>query len=86
MPITLLNTNNTGNFTLVNNNNSGNLTLFAGTSSIAPPVSGSVFTQINTIMPYLRANSGSLRNPGFFTYFLDSGTAYSITDGGNDML
>jgi hypothetical protein len=36
-------------------------------------------------MPYLRANSGSLRNPNFFTYFLDSGNAYSITDGGNDM-
>jgi hypothetical protein len=36
-------------------------------------------------MPYLRANSGSLRNPSFFTYFLDSGNAYSITDGGNDM-
>lgn len=85
MPITLSNTNNTGNFTLINNNNSGNLTLFAGTSSIAPPVSGSVFTQINTIMPYLRANSGSLRNPGFFTYFLDGNNVYFITDGGNDM-
>jgi hypothetical protein len=35
-------------------------------------------------MPYLRANSGSLRNPNFFTYFLD-GNAYFISDGGNDM-
>jgi hypothetical protein len=48
------------------------------------PVSGSVFSQINTIMPYLRANSGSLRNPNFFTYFLD-GNQYQILDGGNDM-
>jgi hypothetical protein len=82
MPITLSNTNGTGGFTLSNVAGSGRITLSI-TSSVAP-VSGSVFTQINTIMPYLRANSGSLRNPGFFTYFLD-GNAYSITDGGNDM-
>lgn len=54
------------------------------TPSYAPPVSGSVFTQINTIMPVLRANTGSLRNPNFFVYFLD-GNAYQILDGGNDM-
>ena len=58
------------------------------TPSITPsapnPLSGSVYTLINTIVPYLRANSGSLRNPNFFTYFLD-GNAYSILDGGNDM-
>jgi hypothetical protein len=35
-------------------------------------------------MPYLRANSGSLRNPNFFTYYLD-GNTYFISDGGNDM-
>jgi hypothetical protein len=35
-------------------------------------------------MPYLRANSGSLRNPSFFIYYLD-GNAYQISDGGNDM-
>ncbi len=51
---------------------------------VVPPVSGSVFSLINTIIPYLRANSGSLRNPNFFTYFLDGGP-YSIADGGNDM-
>ena len=84
MPITFINTSGAGNFTLVNNSNSGQLSFI--TSQISPiPVSGSVFSLINTIMPYLRANSGSLRNPSFFTYFLDSGNAYSITDGGNDM-
>jgi hypothetical protein len=84
MPITLLNTNGTGNFTLVNRTNSGNIVM--SVSRLLPtPVSGSIFSQINTIMPYLRANSGSLRNPNFFTYYLDSGNAYSITDGGNDM-
>jgi hypothetical protein len=85
MPITFLNTSGTGNFTLVNNTNSGNIAMSAGsTPAPPPPVSGSVFTQIDTIMPYLRANSGSLRNPNFFTYYLD-GNTYSITDGGNDM-
>jgi hypothetical protein len=84
MPITFINTSGAGNFTLVNNSNSGQLSFI--TSQISPiPVSGSVFSLINTIMPYLRANSGSLRNPSFFTYFLDGGNAYSITDGGNDM-
>jgi hypothetical protein len=82
MPITLSNTSGTGNFTLVNTSNSGRFSMSAGTTS--PPSSGSVFTQINTIMPYLRANSGSLRNPNFFTYFLD-GNQYQILDGGNDM-
>jgi len=84
MPITFSNTSGIGNFTLVNTSNSGRFTMSASAST-PPPSSGSVYTQINTIMPYLRANSGSLRNPNFFTYYLDSGTAYSITDGGNDM-
>jgi hypothetical protein len=83
MPITFLNTNGTGNFTLVNNTNSGNIVMSVS-GSLPAPISGSVFSQINTIMPYLRANSGSLRNPNFFTYFLD-GNSYSISDGGNDM-
>jgi hypothetical protein len=81
MPLTLLNTNNSGNITLVNNTNSGYLVLTAPTSSA---ILGSVYTQINTIISYLRINSGSLRNPNFFTYFLD-GNAYQISDGGNDM-
>jgi len=85
MPITFSNTSGTGNFTLINNSNSGNIVMSVGSTPAPPPVSGSVFSQINTIMPYLRANSGSLRNPNFFTYYLDSGNAYSITDGGNDM-
>ena len=83
-----------GNLRLTNTNNSGNIGLSVG--AFAPPFptptptptptpsSGSVFTLIDTIMPYLRANSGSLRNPNFFTYFLDGGP-YSILDGGNDM-
>jgi hypothetical protein len=82
MPITFINTSGAGNFTLINNSNSGRLSMSVG--STPPPTSGSVFSQIDTIMPYLRANSGSLRNPNFFTYFLD-GNVYSITDGGNDM-
>lgn len=81
MPLTLSNVNGTGNFTLVNNNNQGQFSL---SNSSQPAVSGSVFALINTIIPYLRANSGSLRNPNFFTYFLD-GNAYQIGDGGNDM-
>jgi len=84
MPLTLSNTNNSGNFTLINNTNSGNF-IMSISSSLPAPISGSVYTQINTIMSYLRANSGSLRNPNFLSYFLDSGNAYSITDGGNDM-
>jgi hypothetical protein len=84
MPMTFSNTSGAGNFTLVNNSNSGRLSMSVSTAPSPPPISGSVFTQINTIMPYLRANSGSLRNSNFFTYFLD-GNTYSITDGGNDM-
>jgi len=84
MPLTLSNINNLGNFTLINNTNSGNF-IMSISSSLPAPISGSVYTQLNTIISYLRANSGSLRNPNFFTYFLDSGNAYSITDGGNDM-
>jgi hypothetical protein len=83
MPITFSNISGTGNFTLVNNTNSGNIVMSVS-GSLPAPISGSVFSQIDTIMPYLRANSGSLRNPNFFTYFLD-GNSYFITDGGNDM-
>ena len=85
MPLTLSNTSGTGNFTLVNTSNSGNFSFSINNPPSPSPTSGSVYTLIDTIMPYLRANSGSLRNPNFFTYFLDSGNAYSITDGGNDM-
>lgn len=99
MPLTLLNNNNTGGFSLINQNNQGGFSLvFSGsevpitttttstttTTTTLAPISGSVFSLINTIIPYLRANSGSLRNPNFFTYFLD-GNAYQILDGGNDM-
>jgi hypothetical protein len=85
MPINLKNITGTGatNFKVVNNINSGSIVMFVSASS-SPSISGSVFSQINTIMPYLRANSGSLRNPNFFTYYLD-GNTYFISDGGNDM-
>lgn len=81
MPISILNTNGSGNFILQNNNSGGS---FSMTGPTAPIISGSVYTQINTIISHLRANTGSLRNPSFFTYFLD-GNAYQISDGGNDM-
>jgi hypothetical protein len=84
MPITFSNTSGTGNFILANNSNSGQFLMSVGSTPPSPPISGSIYTQINTIMPYLRANSGSLRNPNFFTYYLD-GNVYQISDGGNDM-
>jgi hypothetical protein len=86
MPITFSNISGTGNFTLVNNTNSGNIVMSVS-GSLPAPVSGSVFSQIDTIMPYLRANSGSLRNPNFFVYFLDGNVpnGFNINDGGNDM-
>lgn len=37
-----------------------------------------------TVAAYLRDRMSDLRNPSFFSYALD-GTAYRITDGGNDM-
>ena len=84
MPLTLSNTSGTGNFTLVNTSNSGNFSFNISNPPSPSPTSGSVYTLVDTIMPYLRANSGSLRNPNFFTYFLD-GNQYQILDGGNDM-
>ncbi len=84
MPLTLLNTNGNGGFAFINLNNQGGLSIFGSGSISTPIVSSSVYNLINTITPYLRANSGSLRNPNFFTYFLD-GNQYQIGDGGNDM-
>ena len=84
MPLTLSNTSGTGNFILVNTSNSGNFSFNISNPPSPSPTSGSVYTLVDTIMPYLRANSGSLRNPNFFTYFLD-GNQYQILDGGNDM-
>ena len=84
MPITFINNNNQGGFSLVNNTGGGQLVFNNSGSSGLTPISGSVYTQINTIIPVLRANTGSLRNPNFFVYFLD-GNAYQISDGGNDM-
>lgn len=84
MPLTLSNTSSQGSFTLSNFNLGGRLSLNNTVTANLFPVSGSVYTQINTIMSVLRANTGSLRNPNFFTYFLD-GNSYFILDGGNDM-
>jgi hypothetical protein len=47
-------------------------------------ITGPVYTLINTIIPYLRANSASFQNPQFFLYRLD-GNAFQISDGGQDM-
>lgn len=51
----------------------------AVTASISTP-----YDQLNTITSYLRNYVTEFRNPQFFLYRLD-GTAYTITDGGNDM-
>ena len=56
-------------------------------SVVAVPVTASTSTpyeQLNTITSYLRNYVTEFRNPQFFLYRLD-GTAYTITDGGNDM-
>ena len=56
-------------------------------SIVAVPVTASISTpyeQLNTITSYLRNYVTEFRNPQFFLYRLD-GTAYTITDGGNDM-
>jgi hypothetical protein len=84
MPISFINNNNQGQVSLQNLGIGGSFTLYTSTTASISPITGSVYNQINTIIPYLRANSGSLRNPNFFTYFLD-GNAYQILDGGNDM-
>jgi hypothetical protein len=61
---------------------------FVGQSPIVLPaataVSGSPHEVLGTIATTLRANVNSLRNPNFFVYRLD-GTAFQISDGGNDM-
>lgn len=49
------------------------------TASISTP-----YEQLDTITSYLRNYVSEFRNPQFFLYRLD-GTAYTITDGGNDM-
>lgn len=82
MPITLLNSNNQGNFSLRNSNNAGQISMFVSASQLA--ASGSPWSQLNTIVSYLRGYVTDFRNPLFFNYRLD-GTAYQITDGGNDM-
>jgi hypothetical protein len=84
MALELKNISGLGNLTLVNNTNNGNIIFTNGSIPTPPPIIDSVYTLIDTITPYLRANSGSLRNPNFFTYFLD-GNPYFISDGGNDM-
>lgn len=45
---------------------------------------GEPFTQINTIVTYLRNFMADFRNPSFYVYWLD-GTGFFINDGGGDM-
>lgn len=82
MTITLLNSNNQGNFSLRNSNNAGQISMFVSASQLA--ASGSPWSQLNTIVSYLRNYVADFRNPQFFVYRLD-GNSYQITDGGNDM-
>jgi hypothetical protein len=83
MPLTFSN-NGIGNFSLSNISGTGNL-LFNVTTAVTTSVTGSPWQQINTIISYLRGYVTDFRNPRFFVYRLDSGNAFSITDGGNDM-
>ena len=85
MRLQFINTNNSGNIQMSNISNSGILSLFvSSTSSITPVATGSVYQQLNIIATYLRNYTSDLKNPSFFTYFLD-GNEYQILDGGNDM-
>lgn len=81
MPIELRNTNNNGNTSFQNITGVGQISL-----STLPPLSavGEPWQQITTITNYLRGYVTDFRNPLFFVYRLD-GTAYQISDGGNDM-
>jgi hypothetical protein len=83
MPLTLYNTNNSGQIILSNIFGGG--TFNASVSAIpSTPSTGSPWQSINTIISYLRNYVTDFRNPEFFLYRLD-GTAYTITDGGQDM-
>ncbi len=60
---------------------------FIQQTPVQVPTTGSISTpydQLNTITTYLRSYVSDFRNPQFFIYRLD-GTAFQITDGGNDM-
>lgn len=85
MGIEFKNTNNTGNLMMSNASNAGFISFFTDyTSSVSPIFTGSAYLHLNTIISYLRNYTSDLKNPSFFTYFLD-GNAYQILDGGNDM-
>lgn len=83
MPLTLLNSNNSGRFTISNVNGIG-LLQFNSNTTVTPIATGSPWQQINTIISYLRGYVTDFRNPLFFAYRLD-GTPFYISDGGNDM-
>ena len=54
------------------------------TQNASIAITGSPCQSMNTIVSYLRNYVTDFRNPQFFLYRLD-GTAYTITDGGQDM-
>ena len=54
------------------------------TQNASIAITGSPWQSMNTIVSYLRNYVTDFRNPQFFLYRLD-GTAYTITDGGQDM-
>jgi hypothetical protein len=80
MPISFLNLNNQGSISTQNITNTGQM--YGSVTSTL--ITGSPWEQVNTIISYLRGYVTNFRNPLFFIYRLDS-TAYSISDGGNDM-
>lgn len=54
------------------------------TQNTPTTITGPPWESMNTIVSYLRNYVTDFRNPEFFLYRLD-GTAYTITDGGQDM-
>lgn len=82
MTISLIN-NGTGNILFSNVTGTGNIKFNVDSQNISPNT-GSPWQQINTIISYLREYVTDFRNPQFYLYRLD-GTAYQISDGGQDM-
>lgn len=81
MPVQFINSNNQGGISVQNNSGVGRI---LATTNPAVVITGQPWEQLGTIASYLRNYVTEFRNPQFFVYRLD-GTAFTITDGGQDM-